>query len=291
MSSSNNEWETKYNALQKQFDEFQLQSEEFEQELEQDKLIIEKELEQKEQNFEKLMKEKNRLDDQLHREREKHSNSANDLDKYLKEIKLLKEKDIKHNRRIQELETANDNYENKLRIVTQDLDDSNRKLEEHMEENIFLKNDLDELKREYIETKEHLELEIKDQKGEIEFLKRTDKQPSSVTALKQQFEANNNDKNNHEDEIVDDMFNSREINSANTVKPQNSGRTASLPPPPCHPFRLCYHTKKRTKSNRYSNYNKMARRRVVTKKNWQNCVWKWKSYQLQWMKCLKRWSI
>ena len=34
-------WEEKYNALQKQFDEFQVQSEEFEQELEQDKLLVE----------------------------------------------------------------------------------------------------------------------------------------------------------------------------------------------------------------------------------------------------------
>ena len=131
-------WEEKYNALQKQFDEFQVQSEEFEQELEQDKLLVEKELEQKEREYEKVLKDKNRLDDQLHRERETHNSSSNDINKYLNQIKLLKAKNIKSNREIQKLETSNDNYENKIRILTQDLENSNNKLEEHMEENIYV---------------------------------------------------------------------------------------------------------------------------------------------------------
>ena len=242
------DWEAKYNALQKQFDEFQVQSEEFEQELEQDKLIIEKELEQKEREYEKVLKERNRLDDQLHRERETHSNSANDINKYLKEIKLLKAKNIKSSREIQQLETANDKYENEVRAMTQDLETANSKLEGQLEENIFLKNDIEDLKRESVETKEHLQLEIKDQKDEIEFLKRNNTTgnmddnenmaTASVTALASQFEAND-DKNKgirEEDSIMDDMFNSREsLGDDNSRKLRTTSASSGLPPPPVPP--------------------------------------------------------
>ena len=240
------EWEEKYNALQKQFDEFQEQSEEFEQELEQDKKLLEIEMEQKEQAYDKLLKEKNRIDDQLHRERETHSNSTSDISKYLDEIKTLKANNLKYKDSIQKARNQQRQLRKKfVRALTEDLANANSKLEECIEENIFLKNDLEDAKREYVDNKEHLLLEIKEHKDEIEHLKRCvnensvskrldSAKPSTVASLKSHFESSDKSLANSEDKLLDDILGDREIEREKELKLRN-GSEAELPPPPMPP--------------------------------------------------------
>ena len=157
--------------LQRQFDEFQSQSEEFEQELELEKQALEKELIQAETKLEATEKKVQRLDDELAVERQKKSNSNTAQSSLQNELNQLKGQNKAYAGKIRKLEQENDEFQSKIRVGQGECDRLTRKLEDQIEEVVFLKDELDEVKRSGEEAKERDRTERNNLVDEIERLK------------------------------------------------------------------------------------------------------------------------
>lgn len=153
--------------LENELNEFQASSFELEKELE-------KELSDLENQNDKLKDKINDLENKLNQKRIKEVEFNESKNELIKEINLLKIEKNEKNSKLIDIEILNDNFEKNERILLQNQDDLNFKMNKMFEKNVLLNSEITDLKNLYYNEKlknDNLKIEIEEIRKENEELR------------------------------------------------------------------------------------------------------------------------